>query len=376
VQDPKQPPLEISVAEAAALCCPNRPLIDIREPRERTLGVPERAVPLSTDALLERCGQAGHGRDHGGFVLCAEGVRSLELVRLLRQLGHYGYQSVQGGFKAWQESGLPVGYPEGFDALSAERYARHLVMPQVGPRGQRALSRSRILLAGLGGLNAPAALYLAAAGVGRLGLLDADRVDRSNLQRQIIHAESTLGQSKTVSARARIADLNPDVKTEVIEQFVDADNAADLVAQWDVVIDGTDNFAARYALNDACVQLGKPLVYGAVMRFQGQVSVFWPSFPHAEWGVEPVSAPCFRCMLPQAPAAADVPSCAEAGVLGVLPGIVGTLQATEAIKLVLGIGQPLIGRLLMIDASTMEFRQARIAPSPDCMTCSATSSRR
>ncbi len=372
----KQLPLEISVAEAAALSCPNRPLIDIREPRERTLGVPERALPLTTDELLERSRQGGQARDHGGFVLCAEGIRSLEVVRLLQQLGFTGYQSVKGGFKAWQQAGLPVGYPEGFDALSAERYARHLVMPQVGPRGQRALGRSRILLAGLGGLNAPAALYLAAAGVGRLGLLDADRVDRSNLQRQVIHAESTLGQSKTASARARIADLNPDVKTELIEQFVDADNAADLVADWDIVIDGTDNFAARYALNDACVRLGKPLVYGAVMRFQGQVSVFWPAFPYADWDIEPATAPCFRCLLPQEPAATDVPSCAEAGVLGVLPGIVGTLQATEAIKLVLRIGHPLIGRLLMIDASTMEFRQARITPSPDCPACSPTSSRR
>jgi len=370
------PPLEVSVAEAASLACPERPLIDMREDRERLVGMPRGAVIMKAEELLEQCRRTGRDRDPGGYLLCAEGLRSLDAVRALRAAGFSGFRSVAGGFRAWQDAGLPVGYPDGFDATSAQRYARHLVMPQVGAEGQRKLMRSSILLAGMGGLNAPAALYLAAAGVGRLGLVDPDRVERSNLQRQIVHAESTLGHNKARSAQLRVRDLNPDVETVIVEQRIDADNASDLVAGWDIVIDGTDNFPARYALNSACVQLGVPLVYGAVMRFQGQVSVFWPSRPQPLAGSAPGPAPCFSCMLPKPPAAADTPSCAEAGVLGVLPGIVGTLQASEALKLALGIGQPLIGRLLMLDALNLEFREARIASDPACAVCSVTSSSR
>jgi len=227
----------------------------------------------------------------------------------------------------------------------------------------------------LGGLNAPAALYLAGAGVGRLGLVDPDRVERSNLQRQVIHGEAMLGRNKAVSAQVRIQDLNPDIETVILDQRIDEHNAAGIVADWDIVLDGTDNFAARYALNDACVQQGKPLVYGAVMRFQGQVSVFWRNCPAELLGDSQQAAPCFKCLFPQPPAAEDAPSCAAAGVLGVLPGIVGTLQASEALKLALGIGQPLVGRLLLIDALGMEFRQARIAADPACTVCGVTPSR-
>ena len=371
---PTSPDLEITVAEAAALACPNRPLIDIREHNERLAGTPRGAVSMTVEVLLEHCQGAGGDSDLGGYLLCAEGVRSLDAVRQLRNKGFSGFLSVTGGFRAWQDAHLPMGYPEGFDATSAQRYARHLVMPQVGAEGQRKLLRSRILLVGVGGLNAPAALYLAAAGVGRLGLVDPDRVERSNLQRQVVHAETTLGLNKALSAQARIRDLNPDVETVVVEQRVDAENAAKLLAGWDIVIDGTDNFPARYALNEACVKLGIPLVYGAVMRFQGQVSVFWPARPLSGSPVAP--APCFRCLFPRPPAAGDAPSCAEAGVLGVLPGIVGTLQASEALKLALGIGQPLIGRLLMLDALNMEFRHARIAADPGCPACAVRSSSR
>lgn len=366
---------EVTAEQAAALACPNRPLIDIREAHERLQGSPTGALALGAEQLLLQCLSGGQGAPTGGFVLCAEGVRSLEAVRLLREQGFSGFQSVSGGFLAWQKAGLPTGYPPGFDDVSAQRYARHLVMPQVGPDGQRRLLDSRILLVGLGGLNAPSALYLAAAGVGRLGLLDSDRVERSNLQRQVIHGEGMLGVNKAVSAQARLRDLNPDIEAVVIERLVDEENAADLVRDWDVIIDGTDNFAARYALNRACVLLGKPLVYGAVMRFQGQVSVFWPDCPEPPWDGPGQPAPCFRCMLPHPPSAADAPSCAAAGVLGVLPGIVGTLQASEALKLVLGIGRPLVGRLLMIDALNMEFRQARITADPKCGTCSVRPSR-
>jgi len=355
-------PVETPVQAAAHSTCPSRPLIDIRTPRERQLGVPTGAISMDAGELrlsLEREEfPAG-----GGFIICAEGIRSLAAVQQLRAAGFLGFSSVAGGFQAWQQAGLPVGYPAGFDAAQADRYARHLVMPQIGPEGQRKLLRTRVLLVGLGGLNSPVALYLAAAGVGVLGLADFDRVERSNLQRQILHGERQLGVSKVLSAQDRIGDLNPDVETVIYPHKVTADNADELVESWDIVVDGTDSFASRYALNDACVRQQKPLVYGAVMRFQGQVSVFWPARQQA------VRAPCFRCLFPQEPAAGDTPGCAEAGVLGVLPGIVGTLQANEALKLALGIGQPLTGNLLMIDALNMDFRKMQLPADPGCPSC-------
>ena len=363
MSDSNRDRLEVSVAEAAASVCPQQPLLDIRDAAERSAGVPLGALPVASGDLTERCRGLS-----GGFLICAEGVRSLVEVRRLRAAGLSGFRSVSGGFQAWQQAGLPCGYPDGFEPAQAERYARHLVMPQVGADGQRRLRETRMLLVGLGGLNSPAALYLAAAGVGCLGLVDSDRVERSNLQRQVVHGERTLGANKGWSAAERLRDLNPDTETVVIEQRVDAGNAAGLVADWDIVLDGTDNFDARYALNEACVGAGIPLVYGAVMRFQGQLSVFWPAAPAGP-------APCFRCLLPRPPTPEEAPSCSEAGVLGVMPGIVGTLQASEALKLALGIGRPLLGRLLMIDALGMEFRETRIAADPQCPVCAATSSR-
>jgi molybdopterin/thiamine biosynthesis adenylyltransferase/rhodanese-related sulfurtransferase len=349
--------------EAARAVCPDRPLIDIRTTQERQLGVPGGASLMAADDLLDQCSREPRTASRGGFVICAEGVRSKSVVLQLRKLGYAGFSSVAGGVRAWAAAGLPLDYPAGLNASQAERYARHLVMPQVSSGGQRKLLDSRILLVGMGGLNSPVALYLAAAGIGSLGLVDFDSVERSNLQRQVIHGEGQLGRLKTESARLRIEDLNPDVQTVVYDQEVTAANAEALLESWDMVVDGTDNFSSRYALNDACIRQGKPLVYGAVMRFQGQVSVFWPS--NRDHG----PAPCFRCMIPVEPAAGETPSCAEAGVLGVLPGFVGTLQANEALKLALGIGQPLLGRLLMIDALNMDFRKTRIPVNPGCVSC-------
>jgi molybdopterin/thiamine biosynthesis adenylyltransferase/rhodanese-related sulfurtransferase len=356
---------EIPAREAHEASCPQRPLFDIRDERERAAGLPVGAVPLPPEDLLERFGKPTPQSAAGGFILCAEGVRSLELVRRLRRRGIDGFQSVQGGYIAWQSAGLPTRSETELSESQLQRYARHLVMPQVGPEGQRRLLDSRVLLAGLGGLNSPAALYLAAAGVGTLGLLDDDRVERSNLQRQILHGEAGLGGAKGTSAARRIADLNPDTETVVIGQHLDRGNADDIVRGWDVVVDGMDNFPGRFALNDACIRHGLPLVYGAVMRFQGQVSVFWPVAPAAER--EP--APCFRCLVPRAPRPEDVPGCSEAGVLGVLPGLIGTLQATEALKLLLGLGRPLLGRLLMVDALDMAFRETQVPVNPDCPSC-------
>jgi adenylyltransferase/sulfurtransferase len=240
------------------------------------------------------------------------------------------------------------------------RYGRHISLPEVGAAGQVALKQARVLLVGLGGLGSPAALYLAAAGVGHLGVVDFDAVDVSNLQRQILHGTSDIGRSKIESARARLRDINPHVQVEPVEARLTSRNALDIIRAYDVVVDGTDNFPTRYLVNDACVLLGKPNVYGSIFRFEGQASVFW-----AQRGA------CYRCLYPEPPPPGLVPSCAEGGVLGVLPGIIGCIQATEAIKLILGRGELLVNRLLMFDALAMTFRELRIQQDPACPVCGA-----
>jgi molybdopterin/thiamine biosynthesis adenylyltransferase/rhodanese-related sulfurtransferase len=247
------------------------------------------------------------------------------------------------------------------DTLTSEevlRYSRHLILPDVGMDGQRKLKAGRVLLIGAGGLGSPLALYLAAAGVGTLGLVDFDVVDVSNLQRQVLHGTKDIGRPKLDSARERIHDVNPHVHVEAYETRLTSENALDIIRDYDVVIDGTDNFATRYLTNDACVLLGKPNVYGSIFRFEGQASVF---------ALE--EGPCYRCLFPEPPPPGMVPSCAEGGVLGVLPGLVGTIQATEGIKLLLGVGEPLVARLLLIDALTMRFRTVRLRKDPNCPAC-------
>jgi len=239
-----------------------------------------------------------------------------------------------------------------------ERYARHLILPDVGVEGQQRLKAARVLIVGAGGLGSPVALYLAAAGVGTLGLVDFDDVDVSNLQRQILHGTKDVGRSKLESARARLRDVNPHVRIEMHDARLTSANALDIIAGYDIVVDGTDNFATRYLTNDACVLLGKPNVYGSIFRFEGQASVFSLD-----------DGPCYRCLFPEPPPPGSVPSCAEGGVLGVLPGIVGTIQATEAIKLILGIGDTLAGRLLLIDALSMQFRTMTLRKDPACPAC-------
>src|SRR5712664_3067621 len=238
------------------------------------------------------------------------------------------------------------------------RYSRHLILPDVGVPGQEKLKAARVLLIGAGGLGSPAALYLAAAGVGTLGLVDFDNVDVTNLQRQILHGTKDVGRPKLVSARERIADVNPHVRLETYETALTSKNALDILSGYDIVVDGTDNFATRYLVNDACVLLGKPNVYGSIFRFEGQASVFALS-----------DGPCYRCLFPEPPPPGLVPSCAEGGVLGVLPGLVGTIQATEAIKLIVGIGEPLAGRLLLFDALAMKFRELKLRKNPNCPMC-------
>jgi molybdopterin/thiamine biosynthesis adenylyltransferase len=288
----------------------------------------------------------------------------MEAAVFLSNLGYTNVASVHGGTTAWRGDGLPLVQPMQSDAERDfnERYSRHLLLPQVGVEGQKTLLASRVLVLGAGGLGAPASFYLAAAGVGHLRIADDDVVDRSNLQRQILHTEARIGEAKVVSAQIALSALNPRTRIEAVAERVVADNVERLLADVDVVIDGADNFPVRYLLNDACVKLGKPLVYGAVQRFEGQASVF-------DAGRHRGQAPCYRCLFPQPPAAEFAPSCAEAGVLGVLPGVIGLLQANEAIKLLLGIGEPLSGRLLHFDALAMRFREMRLRPDPDCAVC-------
>lgn len=251
--------------------------------------------------------------------------------------------------------------PQAVELSHAEirRYSRHLIMPEVGMAGQKKLKAASILLIGTGGLGSPLAMYLAAAGIGRIGLVDYDVVDASNLQRQVVHGTSTVGRRKVESARDRMLDINPQIRVDVYDTLFSSANALEIAGPYEVLIDGTDNFPTRYLVNDVCVLLNKPNVYGSIFRFEGQVSVFW-----AEHG------PCYRCLYPEPPPPGLVPSCAEGGVLGILPGTVGTLQATEAIKLILGIGEPLIGRLLLYDALEMTFDEVRLRKNPDCLICS------
>lgn len=242
-----------------------------------------------------------------------------------------------------------------------KRYSRHIIMPEVGIEGQKKLKAASVLLIGTGGLGSPTALYLAAAGIGRIGLVDYDVVDESNLQRQVIHGISTVGINKIDSAERRLKDLNPDVQVDKYNVPLTSDNALELFEPYDIIIDGTDNFPTRYLVNDACVKLGKPNVYGSIFRFEGQLSVFYPDAGD--------DAPCYRCMFPEPPPPGLVPSCAEGGVLGILPGTIGTMQATEAIKLILGIGNPMIGRMMLYDALDMEFNTIKVRKDPNCPVC-------
>jgi adenylyltransferase/sulfurtransferase len=257
---------------------------------------------------------------------------------------------------------MPIGRPRSeLPPLSQEeilRYSRHLIIPEVGVEGQRRLKDARILMVGAGGLGSPIGLYLAAAGVGRLGIVEPDVVDATNLQRQVLHGTKDVGRKKGESARDRIRDLNPNVDVVLHDAWLTSENALEIVGQYDLVVDGTDNFATRYLVNDACVLLGKPNVYGSIFRFEGQSTVFCTD-----------EGPCYRCLYPEPPPPGLVPSCAEGGVLGILPGLLGVIQATEAVKLVTGIGAPLVGRLLLVEASRMEFRTVRIRKDPRCPAC-------
>jgi molybdopterin/thiamine biosynthesis adenylyltransferase/rhodanese-related sulfurtransferase len=338
-------------------------LVDVRESHERATGFAEGALGIARAELEADPQSSLPDREAQVLLICQSGGRSLKAAEALVEAGYRRVASVEGGTTRWVAEGLPLTQPEG-DIDFYDRYSRHLRLPEVGEAGQRKLQAARIAMVGAGGLGSPAGFYLAAAGVGTLVLADDDVVDRSNLQRQILHTDARIGTPKVESARIALSALNPHVGIETFPERITAANVERLIAHADVVIDGADNFPVRYLLNDACVKLGKPLVYGAVHRFEGQVSVF-------DAGRKRGEAPCYRCLFPEPPPPEAAPNCAEAGVLGVLPGVIGLLQATEAIKLILGQGDPLTGRLLHFDALGMRFRETRLRADPHCPVCAA-----
>ena len=351
---------EVSAEQARTALQSEQPpaLIDVRERDEYEEGAIKGAVHIPRGYLELRIEQTVPERDRPIILYCAGGTRSALAARDLQAMGYSDVSSLAGGFGAWKNGGLPYTVPRTLTDDQRGRYSRHLLIPEVGEAGQIKLLDSKVLLIGAGGLGSPAALYLAAAGVGTLGIVDTDTVDASNLQRQILHNTSRLGQLKTESARETLTALNPDVQVVEHRLRLSAENVLDLIADYDVIVDGADNFPTRYALNDASVILGKPVVHGSIFRFEGQTTVFAPG-----------EGPCYRCLFPEPPPSEMAPSCAEAGVLGVLPGIVGSLQAVEAIKLLLGIGEPLIGRLLLYDALETSFRELRLRRDPTCPAC-------
>ena len=353
---------EVTPTQALAMQRNGAVLVDVRDAGEVAQGSPRDARHLDRGFLEFRIEDAVPDLDRTVLVTCASGGRSLFAADELRRMGYTDVRSVAGGFNQWKDEGLPFEIPKMLDADARERYARHLVMPEVGEAGQLKLLESRALLIGAGGLGSPAALYLAAAGVGTLGIVDHDVVDRSNLQRQILHTDGRVGLPKVASARQAVQALNPAVTVSEHALRLDSGNVDDVFAGYDVVVDGSDNFATRYLVNDACVKHGIPNVHGSVFRFEGQVTVFWPSR-------DPDPGPCYRCLYPEPPPPELAPSCAEAGVLGILPGVVGLLEAVEAIKILLGAGDPLVGRLLHYDALAARFTELRQRRNPDCRYC-------
>lgn len=328
-------------------------LLDVREPDETAQGVVPGSVQIVRGNLEAQVEARLPDKSTPLVVMCAGGVRSAFAAKTLEQLGYQDVTSMDGGFNRWKDEGRPWETPKTLTAEQRNRYSRHLLLPEVGEEGQQKLLDAKVLLLGAGGLGSPAALYLAAAGVGTIGIIDMDVVDESNLQRQILHNLDRVGERKVDSAKMTLTAMNPDLKVLTFDERLDADNIMDILDGFDIVVDGADNFPSRYLLNDASVKLGIPVVHGSIFRFEGQVTVF-----------DPLGGPTYRDLLPEPPPPELAPSCAEAGVLGVLPGIIGSIQALEAIKIILDLGDSLRGRLLAFDALEMSFREYKLNVDP------------
>src|SRR5438067_1597109 len=350
---------EVDTAAAAeAIARPGTVVLDVREPDEYAQGAIPGALPVERGNLESKIESRVTDRSTPIVIHCASGIRSAFAAKTLQDLGYTDVVSMAGGFNKWKDEGREWVTPQTLSAEQRNRYQRHLLLPEVGEKGQQKLLESRALLLGAGGLGSPAALYLAAAGVGTLGIIDMDVVDDSNLQRQILHNVDRVGDRKVDSAKKTLTALNPDVNVVTYDVRLGADNILDIIDGYDVIVDGTDNFPTRYLVNDASLLKRIPVVHGSIFRFEGQATVF-----------APYEGPCYRCLIPEPPPPELAPSCAEAGVLGVLPGIVGSIQAIEAIKVLLGLGDPLIGRLLAYDSLEQSFRTFKVNRDPKCPAC-------
>jgi molybdopterin/thiamine biosynthesis adenylyltransferase/rhodanese-related sulfurtransferase len=360
LQQVKQEISEVDATRARELIDAGEPVVvDVREQDEWDEGHIPGAVHIPRGYLESRIERAAPDPSRPVVLYCSSGNRSAFAAKTLEDMGYADVASLSGGFTDWKRNGYPVELQAGLDAPRRARYSRHLLIPEVGEEGQLKLLDSKVLLVGAGGLGSPASLYLAAAGVGRIGIVDADVVDESNLQRQIIHSTERLGEAKVDSARRTLEALNPDVQVVAYKERLTSENIERILADgWDVIVDGADNFPTRYLVNDASIWHGIPVVHGSIYRFEGQVTVFQPG-----------AGPCYRCLFPAPPPPELAPSCAEGGVLGVLPGVIGSLQASEALKLALGIGEPLVGRLLLFDALSAEFSEMKLRRDPDCPVC-------
>jgi molybdopterin/thiamine biosynthesis adenylyltransferase/rhodanese-related sulfurtransferase len=352
---------EQTAAEAAERLTATPPpaVLDVRERDEYEQGFIPGAIHIPRGNLETRIERNVVDRSTPIIIYCATGTRSVYAAKTLDELGYTDVVSMSGGFASWKENGHEWKLPRTLSHEQWERYSRHVLIPEVGEEGQLRLLDSKVLLIGAGGLGSPAALYLAAAGIGTIGVIDADVVDTSNLQRQIVHSVERVGLAKVDSAEIAIKAINPEVNVVKYTERLTSENVLDVIGGYDVIVDGTDNFPTRYLLNDASLVAGIPVVHGSIYQFEGSVTVY-----------KPYDGPCYRCQYPEPPPPELAPSCAEGGVLGVLPGVIGTLQATEALKLVLGIGEPLVGRQIRYDALTMEFVELKMRRDPHCPVCS------
>jgi sulfur-carrier protein adenylyltransferase/sulfurtransferase len=354
------PDTDCSPAEARARQRQGVPLIDVRAPAETAEGLPAGAQALPLDSLVERLPARVADRSAPLLLICASGQRSQRAVERLQAEGYTAAVSVRGGYQRWLAEGLPVEIPDDAEARWRQRYARQLILPEVGEAGQRRLQAAHVLLVGAGGLGSPAALYLAGAGIGTLGLVDHDTVDRSNLHRQVLHTDARVGELKVASAQQTLSALNPSTQVIPHAERLSAENVDRLFAGYDLIVDGSDNFPTRYLVSDACVRLGKANVYAAVQGFEGQVA----AFPAG-------GAPCYRCLFPEVPTAALAPTCNAVGVLGVIPGIVGLLQALAVLNLLLAFGESPLARLQLFDGRRGSLRSLRLRPDPACPQCGA-----
>ena len=351
---------ELSVDEVQKLTAKNGKylLLDVREKEEYREGHLAGSVSIPRGFLEMRVESAIPEKSRPVIAYCAGGVRSLLAAKAMKEMGFQEVISMSGGYSAWKAAGHQTVQDRQFTPEQMTRYSRHFMLPEVGEEGQAKLLDAKVLMVGAGGLGSPSAFYLAAAGVGTMGIIDPDVVDLSNLQRQILHTNDRIGQPKTDSAKQTLQALNPDVRVITYQEKLTSENVLKIFKDYDIIVDGCDNFPTRYLVNDACVMVNKPNVHGSVFQFDGQASVFYPG-----------KGPCYRCLYPQPPPPGMAPSCAEAGVLGVLPGLIGIIQALETIKLILGKGDPLVGKLLCFNTLSMEITTLNLKKDPDCPVC-------